>query len=794
MTLSRKLTLATAAFAALVSLAIGGIELWRKHVAELHNIDKQFAQIESSSVPPIAETVWSMNRLGAELIAEGIARHPDVARVTITSADETIVDLGQAVPGAVIREFALRRPPRSAQKISDERLGWLAVAIDQQSIERRLLAESASRFFGNLLLIVLIAGFVLALLERRVMRHMRHVASHVDQLTPTNLNQHLVLERSKPGDADELQTLVQGISGMQESLRTAILTLEKDISERQRVEAELRIAATAFESGQAILVTDAAGTILRANHAFSASTGYSADEVIGKNPRLLKSGRHDAEFYRNIWDELLKQGSWHGEIWDKRKNGEIYPKWLSISSVKGEAGQVTHYVGTSLDLTERKRTEALINELAYFDPLSGLPNRSLLIDRLGQATAASARNGDYGALIFLDLDNFKTLNDTLGHDIGDLLLKEVAIRLSKCVRESDTVARLGGDEFVLILSNLSEDRDDAAKAAETVADKVLAALNQTYQLGYATHHSGASLGVTLFHGSTLTNDELMKQADLAMYRAKDAGRNTMCFFDPAMEESVKARAALEIALREALNSNQFELHYQPQVVGNGQLTGAEALIRWRHPSRGMVSPADFIPLAEETGLIQCLGHWVLHTGCRQLALWAKQKDMAHLTLAVNVSAEEFRQANFVEQVLAVLHNTGARADRLKLELTESLLVDNIQDIIEKMFALKAKGVCFSLDDFGTGYSSLSYLKRLPLDQLKIDQSFVRDVLSDPNDTAIARTVVALAQNLGLGVIAEGVETEKQRDFLADCGCQAYQGYYFSRPLPIEDFEAYAQRS
>lgn len=286
----------------------------------------------------------------------------------------------------------------------------------------------------------------------------------------------------------------------------------------------------------------------------------------------------------------LKQGSWHGEIWDKRKNGEIYPKWLSISSVKGEAGQVTHYVGTSLDLTERKRTEALINELSIFRPPSGLPNRSLLIDRLGQATAASARNGDYGALIFLDLDNFKTLNDTLGHDIGDLLLKEAAIRLSKCVRESDTVARLGGDEFVLILSNLSEDRDDAAKAAETVARAryLLHSIRRT-TAGYATHHSGASLGVTLFHGSTLTNDELMKQADLAMYRAKDAGRNTMCFFDPAMEESVKARAALEIVLREALNSNQFELHYQPQVVGNGQLTGAEALfagdtlrVAWSH--------------------------------------------------------------------------------------------------------------------------------------------------------------------------------------------------------------------
>jgi predicted signal transduction protein with EAL and GGDEF domain len=371
--------------------------------------------------------------------------------------------------------------------------------------------------------------------------------------------------------------------------------------------------------------------------------------------------------------------------------------------------------------------------------------------------------------------------------VGDALLIQVGQRLKACVREVDTVARLGGDEFVVILSSLSASEAEAASATEAVADKILIAFKQIYQIGNLVHHSTASIGVTLFRGTSISLDDLLKQADLTMYRAKAGGRNTVRFFDPAMELAVKEHAALEDDLRLALGEQQFELHYQALVTGEQRVTGAEALIRWRHPRRGMVSPAEFIPLAEETGLILPLGHWVLETACTQLASWAGEPRLSHLTVAVNVSAHQFRQDDFVEEVLAVLKITGANPQRLKLELTESMLVHNVEEIIEKMFALKAKGIGFSLDDFGTGYSSLSYLKRLPLDQLKIDQSFVRDVLIDPNDAAIARTIVALAQSLGLGVIAEGVETLAQRDFLANVGCHSYQGYLFSRPLPQGDF-------
>ncbi len=566
-----------------------------------------------------------------------------------------------------------------------------------------------------------------------------------------------------------------------------------DISERRRAETERQIATIVFESQEGMMITDTHGVILRVNRAFTKITGYTAEEAVGQTPRLLRSGRHDADFYSSMWESIRRTGGWRGEIWDQRKNGEVYPKWLTISAVKGPDGAVTHYIGTQFDISERKAAENQINQLAYYDQLTGLPNRTLLLDRLKQVMAAGDRGGGHAALLFIDLDHFKTLNDTLGHEMGDLLLKQAARRLTSCVRESDTVARLGGDEFIVMLVNHSENERDAAFNIETVAEKILSTLNQTYQLNNVTFHSTASIGIALFMGQQATVDDLMKQADLAMYKAKEAGRNRFRFFDARMESAVKERAALENDLRLALEEKQFLLHYQAQVVGEGRLTGAEVLARWQHPQRGMVSPVEFIALAEETGLILPLGSWVLETACRQLALWATRPEMAHLTLAVNVSAHQFRLPDFVDQVLAVLDVTGANPKRLKLELTESLLVDNVEDIIEKMFTLKAKGVGFSLDDFGTGYSSLSYLKRLPLDQLKIDQSFVRDILSDPNDAAIAKTVVALAQSLGLGVIAEGVETEAQRDFLASSGCHAYQGYFFSHPLPLEGFEDFARR-
>jgi diguanylate cyclase (GGDEF)-like protein/PAS domain S-box-containing protein len=553
---------------------------------------------------------------------------------------------------------------------------------------------------------------------------------------------------------------------------------------------QLRIAATAFESHEGMMISDANHIILRINAAFTRTTGYTSEEIVGRTPLVLRSDRHDADFYRAIWDSIKKTGAWQGELWGKRKNGEVYPKWLTITAVKNDEGAVTHYISTDFDITERKKAEVKINELAFKDQLTGLPNRTLLLDRLRQAMAVSTRS--YCALMLIDLDNFKTLNDTQGHDMGDLLLKQVAERLSSCVRAEETVARLGGDEFVVILTHLDALENNAHNLTEKTGKKILDALSQPYQIDGVTCHSTPSIGITLFKGQLVGTDELLKQADLAMYKAKDTGRNAMRFFDQDMQTVVLTRSRLEADLRRAIKENQFELHYQPQVTIDGLVTGAEALLRWQHPERGRVPPSEFIPLAEESRLILQLGAWVLENACTQLTSWDRQPELCGLNLAVNVSVHQFRQDEFVEQVLSVIKKTGANPMRLKLELTESLMVQNIEDIIVKMHALKSHGVGFSLDDFGTGYSSLSYLKRMPLDQLKIDQSFVRDVLTDDNDAAIAKTIVALAQSLKLEVIAEGVENQAQRAFLIDAGCRAYQGYLFSQPLPIDAFEKLAR--
>jgi len=471
-----------------------------------------------------------------------------------------------------------------------------------------------------------------------------------------------------------------------------------------------------------------------------------------------------------------------GEYTIQCKDGKL--RTVEIAGVIVEGG----HLFTLVDLSQRKADEEEIRYLAFYDPLTRLPNRRLLMDRLQQTLATSARHRRSGALLLLDLDNFKTLNETQGHERGDLLLLQVAQRLRGCVQDNDTVARQGGDEFVVVLEDLGDNPEEAAARSEEIGQKILAALREPYQLDGQAHHSSLSMGITIFSGMRETVDELLRRADLAMYQAKAAGRDTLRFYDPQMQAVVSARAAMELDMRAGLAQGQFELYYQPQME-HGRITGAEALLRWRHPHNGFISPGQFIPLAEESGLILPLGEWVLNSACERMALWAHQPGLATLDLAVNVSPRQFHQGGFVPQVLAALAGSGADGHRLKLELTEGLLLEDVEDTIDKMGQLRGYGVGFSLDDFGTGYSSLAYLKRLPLDQLKIDQSFVRDVLTDPNDAAIARTVVALATSLGLRVIAEGVETEAQREFLARNHCHAWQGYLLSPPMPAAEFEA-----
>ena len=567
-----------------------------------------------------------------------------------------------------------------------------------------------------------------------------------------------------------------------------IVIFSEDITEHKQAEAELRIAATAFESQQAMLITDRNQTILRVNQAFTAVTGYCAAEAVGKSIDMLRAGRQDPAFWQSICDEMARNRLWQGEIWGCRKSGETFPAWLSISEVAEGCGTVTNYIGSFVDISQRKQAEELIHSLSYYDALTGLPNRRLLLDRLKQTVLSNKRSRHHGAILFIDLDGFRALNDTRGHDVGDELLVGTSRRIRSCVHGEDTVARLGSDEFAVVLEGLNSEQEVAAVQAREVAKRVHDSIRQPIDLAGQEYLGTARIGISLFSARESTVEELLKLADASMFQAKRTGRNQIHFFDAGMQAALEERVQMESWLRKAL-PDQLQLHYQMQVDSTGRVFGAEALIRWQHPQRGLISPATFIPLAEETGLILPIGRWVLETACRQLKAWEANPATRHMVLAVNVSAKQFQKQDFVEEVLEVVGSTGANPANLKLELTESTLLENIDVVVEKMVALKAKGIRFSLDDFGTGFSSLSYLNRLPLEQLKIDQSFVRDVLAKANDAAIVRTIIALGQSLGLDVIAEGVETDEQRNFLATHGCNYFQGYFFGRPLPLAEFES-----
>ncbi len=544
------------------------------------------------------------------------------------------------------------------------------------------------------------------------------------------------------------------------------------------------------------------------NPALGAMDEGGVAALLGKKPSEYPGGQNYENYETKIKEVIATGENTQFELKWLGKDGKKFYNHIRLTAERDSSGNVTSVLGVGRDITELSDSRAdlkranvqlenmnvLLQSLATSDPLTHLPNRRLLLDRLKQALASSARSGREGALLFIDLDNFKTLNDTLGHDIGDILLQQVAQRLESCIREGDTVARLGGDEFVVMLENLSEKDLEAAAQTEAVGEQILTSLNKPYMLDTHECHNSPSIGATLFSDHQQSIEELLKQADIAMYQAKKDGRNTLRFFDPQMQENVNARAALESELHKALENRQFHLYYQIQVNGiqtDGSCNpmGAEALIRWIHPERGLVAPVQFIPMAEETGLILLIGHWVLETACAQLKAWQQETLTRDIVLAVNVSAKQFRQAAFVIQVQDAIQRHAINPMLLKLELTESLLLENIEDTIATMEALKEIGVQFSLDDFGTGYSSLQYLKRLPLDQLKIDRSFVRDLASDGSDRAIVRTIIAMAHSLNLNVIAEGVETEEQRQLLLNKGCIHYQGYLFSKPVPIEQFEA-----
>ncbi|HEY3326247.1 MAG TPA: EAL domain-containing protein [Novimethylophilus sp.] len=544
---------------------------------------------------------------------------------------------------------------------------------------------------------------------------------------------------------------------------------------------ELKLAAAVFDNSlEAILITDVNGTILAANPAVVQTTGYELGELIGCNPRILNSGRHDRDFYDAMWGAVRHQGQWKGEIWNRRKNGEIYPEWLSISTIRDKSGQVQNYIGMFVDLSRQKETERRLDYLAHHDGLTGLPNRELFKDRLLVAIAQAKRKHQSLAVLFLDIDHFKYINDTFGHAEGDSLLKLVARRLAVCLREEDTLSRMGGDEFTVLLQNVDE------ADARRVAEKIVNAMSPLFIVNEHQLYITVSIGISIYPEDGDEPTLLMKNSDMAMYRAKEMGRNNLQRFRSNMDDYSIRRIEMEQHLRRALEQGEFKVFYQPQIdVASGRWVGTEALLRWQCPDIGLVSPGEFIPLAEETGLIVPIGEWVLRAACTQCKAW-HQAGMTGRVVAVNISACQFRQADFSDVVARVLRDTGLDPACLELELTESITMRGAEETITMLHYLKKMGVQISIDDFGTGYSSLSYLKRFPIDKLKIDQSFVAGIAEDPNDAAIIIAIIAMAHSLGLRVVAEGVETGEQLDFLRMHACNEVQGYLFGRPMPAEE--------
>jgi len=560
---------------------------------------------------------------------------------------------------------------------------------------------------------------------------------------------------------------------------SGVAVFSRDITERKRAEERLSLAAKIIESSnEAVLVTDIQGNIVDVNEAFCAMTGYSRDEVIGKNPRIMKSDRHDPGFYYHMWLTLKETGHWRGEVWDRRKSGEAFPKLLSISSVRTNEGEVTHYVGIFSDITKIKQTEERLHHLAHFDPLTQLPNRLLFRDRLQQALVETARTRRMVALMLLDLDGFKTINDSLGHKAGDDLLTAVAERLINTVRKSDTVARLGGDEFTIVLPDVTD-----GQAAAIVGRKIIKVLADPFMVNGKEVFVTGSMGITLYPADGAKVDRLLQNADMALYRAKEQGKNEFQFFSEEMNREVSERLDLELALRSALDRQEFVLYYQPRLIfSSNEISGAEALIRWNHPTRGLVPPVKFIGLAEDTGLIVSIGEWVLRGACRQEKLW-QEMGFPPRRMAVNVSARQLGQPGLVKTVEQILSETGLNPNCLELELTESVVMKDADATIRVFNELKRTGVHLCIDDFGTGYSSLSYLKRFPIDNVKIDKSFVEYSATNADDGIIVETIIAMAHSLKLKVIAEGVETREQLQFLRQLNCDEWQGYYCSEPRP-----------
>ena len=660
-----------------------------------------------------------------------------------------------------------------------EPLGWryyLCVPVSE-------IMASTQELFLNLLAMILFVcilnGFLVFTMTGKMITN--RIKALTDNISSYSQNHSLRIAKQLPGN-DEISQTAKAFDEMANDIEIQQIQIKES---RDQFEALVtNIPGVTYRC-----TLDANWTILFVSDSIEELSGYPASDFIQNAVREYTSIIHleDVDYVNAEFNEEELHLDFMLEYRIIHRNGEIH--WVHERGciVLDQNGEPAFLDGFIFDISERKQSEKEIEKSAFYDFLTNLPNRRLLQDRLKIASAMCKRHKRYSALLFIDLDNFKNLNDTLGHDIGDLLLKQVAERLNLCVRSCDTVARLGGDEFIVMIEDLSQQEFKAARQAEVFGEKVLSTLNQNYQLDIHDYHITPSIGITMFNGLEESTDELLKQADIAMYQSKATGRNALSFYNPKMQQKINARVDLEKDLNRAIREQEFVLYYQSQ-VNCEKIVGAEVLIRWNHPEKGLISPNVFIPLAEETGLILPIGQWVLEMACAQIKSWENQPTTAHLQLAVNVSSKQFQQPNFVNQIQKLVENSGITPNRLKIELTESLLLDNVEVTIDKMVKLRKLGICFSMDDFGTGYSSLSYLTKLPLNQLKIDQAFIRNMGQKPSDAIIVQTIIGMTRNLDIDVIAEGVETETQRDFLKLHDCNVYQGYFFSKPIPLHEFE------
>lgn len=799
--LARRLATYVILFSSVLAMGITAVELASEYFRDIGQIDSRMHQIETAYLDSVTENLWVADKERLDTQLMGIVRQPDFVMAEIRVDGKTLLQRGKMpMEQGVTHTFPLKYLHRGKLQA----IGELVVAASYQGASQRMLDRLLFAILANGTKTFFVALFIFLVFYRLIGRHIDQIARYAHEHSNAQDASPLALHRKEPLAGDELSELAGSIN----QLRTELITLTHEqreradtlaqqaallnlqLTARKQAEATLHLMASVFHSSQdAIVVTDANNRIVATNEAFCRLTGYAHAEAENQNPKMLSAGRTDPAVYRKMWNDLNTQGFWQGEIWDRRKDGTVYPKWISISVVRDQQHGVVNYIGIFSDITARKVAEEQIYRLAHHDSLTGLINRVALNQGLRQALQLETLAQDHLAVMFIGLDRFKDINDAFGHDIGDQLLVQVARRLTASVRDGDLVARLGGDEFVVISPFVA-----SPESAARIAGMIREALQQPYLIDGMVVHTTPSIGLAFYPQDGDSGETLMKKAGTAMYHAKALGRSYVQFYVPGMEEATRDRIQVGHELRQGLERGQLELHYQPQIESHtGRAVGVEALVRWRHPERGLVSPEQFIAVAEETGIILPLGEWVLDEACRQMRAWLDQ-GMRAITMAVNLSAKQLGHPSLLGFIAKTLEQHALPGASLELEITESMLMENIDSNIETLQSLRKMGVRLAIDDFGTGYSSLSYLKRLPIDSLKLDRSFVRDLETDASDVAICMSTIALAHNLGLRVIAEGVETEGQRKFLTQHRCDVLQGYLFSKPVvPAQAFAILVRR-